>query len=240
MRKIVFAGLDTLANGIRINSERSTVTELSAKIAEENIPCRDGTITTLTGRNAVNLTYCLVLHDTGRDAIAAKSRYIAQLFSSIKGDLLDSDIPGKKYTNAVFVNAEPLEYVSRNFTTAYMTVHFRADPIPQELGAVNERVLKLSAAGNATINIAATGTGSYSYTVTTSAGTSTAATFTAAAPYKFRVVCYAENPEAITFNGTTIAADQIFTMSGSSTIVIAAVGYKYVELWHDTRMGVRL
>ena len=59
-------------------------------------------------------------------------------------------------------------------------------------------------------------------------------------PYKYRIVIYAENPETITLNGSAITAGAVFTMPASAEIIISATGYKYVELWHDTRTGVRL
>lgn len=236
MRSITFAGLSTLQSGTRINSERSTVTELAAKISETSIPYRDGAVISTSGRQSVTLTYCLLLHDTSREAVAAKARHIVQTFSSAKGDLLDSDMPGKKYTNAVFVSAEPLEYVSRNFTTAYMIVRFKADPIPQELNAVNERILKCAASGNITINV----TNNSSYTITTSGGTSAAVSYTVDAPYKYRLVCYAENAETVLLNLEALDISQPFTMPSAAAIVIMSEGYKYVELWHDTRTGVML
>lgn len=236
MRKIVFAGLDTLASGIRINSERTKVTELTAKTSEETITYRNGDIVSPAGLKSISLTYCFVLHDTSREAVAAKARQIAQTFSSVKGDLLDSDMPGKKYTNAVYVKSDPLEYVSRNFVTAYMMVYFKADPIPQESNTVNERVLKLVAVGNVTLNI----TNNSSYTITAGGSTSDSVSFTVTEPYKYRLVCYAENPEIITLNGAAITVGEVFTMPASAEIIIEATGYKYIELWHDTRTGVRL
>lgn len=236
MRKIVFAGLDTLANGIRINSERTKVTELTAKTSEETIAYRNGDIVSPAGLKSVSLAYCFVLHDTSREAVAAKARQLVQTFSSVKGDLLDSDMPGEKYTNAVYIKSDPLEYVSRNFVTAYMMVYFKADPIPQELNAVNERILKHAASGTITLNI----TNNASYTITAGGSTSAAVSYTVAEPYKYRLVVYAENPETITLNDSAITAGAVFTMPASAEIVIAATGYKYVELWHDTRTGVRL
>ena len=236
MRKIVFAGLDTIANGIRINSERTKVTELTAKTSEETIAYRNGDIVSPAGLKSASLTYCFVLHDTSREAVAAKARQIEQTFSNVKGDLLDSDIPEKKYTNAVYVKADPLEYVSRNFVTAYMMVYFKADPIPQELSTVNEQILKCAANGNVTLNI----TNNSSYTITAGGSTSAAVSYTVAEPYKYRLVVYAENPETVTLNGAALDISQTFTMPSSAEIVISATGYKYIELWHDTRAGVRL
>lgn len=236
MRKIVFAGLDTLANGIHINSERTKVTELTAKTSEETIAYRNGDIVSPAGLKSVSLAYCFVLHDTSREAVAAKARQIVQTFSTVKGDLLDSDMPGEKYTNAVYIKVDPLEYVSRNFVTAYMMVYFKADPIPQELNAINERVLKCAAAGTVTLTV----TNNSSYTITANGSTSAAVSYTAAEPYKYRLVVYAENPESLTLNGTAVTAGEIFLMPASAEIIISATGYKYIELWHDTRTGVRL
>ena len=117
-----------------------------------------------------------------------------------------------------------------------MIVHFKADPIPQELNAVNERILKCAASGNITITV----TNNSSYTITTSGGTAAAVSYTADAPYKYRLVCFAENPETIALNGAAITAGTVFTMPANAEIIISANGYKYVELWHDTRTGVML
>ena len=235
MRKIVFAGLDTLASGIRINSERSKVTELTAKANEETIAYLNGDIVTPAGIKSANLVYCFVLHDTCREAVAARARQIAQTFSNYKGDLIDSDMPGKKYTNAVFTNADPLEYVSRNFVTAYLIVHFKADPIPQEMGEVNERVLKFAANGGAALTV----TNNNAYSITAN-GTTTTGSFTAAEPYKYRLVAFTETAATVTLNGTAQALDTVFTLPASASFALSWTGFGYVELWHDTRAEVRI
>ena len=75
VRKIVFAGLDTIANGIRISSERSQTTGAEVNTAEETVPYKVGGIIYPTGRGLANLTYVLILHDEdGREAVKAKAR----------------------------------------------------------------------------------------------------------------------------------------------------------------------
>ena len=64
--------------------------------------------------------------------------------------------------------------------------------------------------------------------------------FTAAAPYKYRLVVYAENAETVLLNLEALDISQPFTMPSAAAIVIMSEGYKYVELWHDTRTGVML
>jgi hypothetical protein len=78
-----------------------------------------------------------------------------------------------------------------------------------------------------------------SYTITAN-GATTSGSFTISEPYKYRLVVYAENPETITLNGSAIAAEEVFTMPSSAEIIVSATGYKYVELWHDTRTEVRI
>lgn len=235
IRKIVFAGLDTLTNGIRIDSERSETTGAEINTAEEAVPYKIGGIIYPTGRGLANLSYCLILHDdSGREAVKAKARLIEDTFYGVKGDLLDSDIAGKKYMNAVFVGSDPLEFVSRNFTTAYMTVHFKADPVPQDMSAVNERVMKFAANGNATINI----TGNASYTITKGGSTSQAVSYTAAEPYTYRLVAVTENAATVTLNSAALTPETPFTMPASAEIAISHTGYGYYELWHDTRQEV--
>lgn len=236
MRKIVFNGFDTLMSGLRINSERSETTGVEIRTTDETVPYHDGGYVRPAGAETAKLSYCLILREQNRAALAAKALYIVGLLRGVRGDLLDSDLPGMKYTNAVFKGADPLDYVSRNFTAAYMMIHFEADPIPQELNAVNERILKCAASGNVILTVA----NNNSYTITAGGSTSAAVSYTAAEPYKYRLVVYAENPETVLLNGTAITAGAVFTMPASAEIVISADGYKYVELWHDTRTGASI
>lgn len=236
MRKIVFNGFDTLTSGLRINSERSETTGVEIRTTDETVPYHDGGYVRPAGAETAKLSYCLILREQNRAALAAKARYIVGLLKGIRGDLLDSDLPGMKYTNAVFKGADPLDYVSRNFTAAYMMIHFEADPIPQETGAISERILKCAASGNVLLTV----TNNSSYTITIGGSTSAAVSYTVAEPYKYRLVVYAENPETVLLNGTALDISQTFTMPSPAVIAITAAGYKYVELWHDTRTGVRL
>ena len=236
MRKIVFNGFDTLTSGLRINSERSETTGVEIRTTDETVPYHDGGYVRPAGAETAKLSYCLILREQNRAALAAKARYIVGLLRGVRGDLFDSDLPGMKYTNAVFKGADPLEYVSRNFTAAYMMIHFEADPIPQETGAISERILKCAASGNVLLTV----TNNSSYTITIGGSTSAAVSYTATEPYKYRLVVYAENPETVLLNGTALDISQTFTMPSPAVIAITAAGYKYIELWHDTRTGVRL
>jgi hypothetical protein len=236
MRKIVFNGFDTLMSGLRINSERSETTGVEIRTTDETVPYHDGGYVRPVGAETAKLSYCLILREQNRAALAAKARYIVGLLRGVRGDLLDSDLPGMKYTNAVFKGADPLEYVSRNFTAAYMMIHFEANPIPQETGAISERILKCAASGNVLLTV----TNNDSYTITIGGSTSAAVSYTATEPYKYRLVVYAENPETVTLNGTAVTAGEVFVMPSSAVIAITAAGYKYIELWHDTQTGVRL
>lgn len=232
MRKFIFAGVDTLQAGFRINSERSTTTGGEQRTNEDSIPFGSVLITPV-GLNAANLTYCLIVRGENRAELAAKARNLVETFTDRKGDLIDSDLAGKKYTNAVFINAEPLEYVSRNFTTAYLAVNFRADPVPVDINAVNERVLKftdrLTGANTATIAV-----NDSAYTLTTSGGTTATGTLPTG-ERKYRITAYSEQIPTITLGGASVQVDAVFTLPASGTITISGAGYGYFELWHDTR-----
>lgn len=238
MRTITFDGKNSFdAFGLRISSERSGAPGLAGqRTSTETIPRRAGDIVQPAGLESAPLVYCFVISGSGRADCEAKMRTVQMWLTGCKGDLLDSDFPGLKYTGVCMTEPPEIEWVSRNFRHAYMTVHLTADPIMQEISAVNERVLKFAAAGTVTLTV----TNNSSYTITAGGSTSEPVSFIVAEPYKYRLVCCAENPETITLNGTEIAADTIFTMPANAEIVIAASGYKYVELWHDTGTGVRL
>lgn len=232
MRKIIYAGVDTLQAGFRINSERSTTTGGEQKTAEANIPFGKPLITP-TGLNAANLTYCLIVRGGDRAEVAAKARNLVETFTNRKGDLIDSDLSGMKYTNAVFVNSEPLEYVSRNFTTAYLVLSFKADPVPVDINAVNERVLKFT--DNIGTNDSATiAVNNNAYTLTTSGGSTVTGTLPTG-ERKYRIAAYSEQVPTITLGGATVQVDSVFTLPASGTITISGAGQGYFELWHDTR-----
>lgn len=236
MRKFIYAGVDTLQAGFRINSERSTTTGGEQRTNEDSIPFGSVLITP-AGLNAANLTYCLIVRAENRAELAAKARNLVETFTDCKGDLIDSDLGGKKYTNAVFINAEPLEYVSRNFTTAYLAVNFRADPVPVDINAVNERVLKFtdklitSAYATTTATIAVN---SNAYTLTTSGGSTVTGTLPTG-ERKYRITAYSEQIPTITLGGATVQEDAVFTLPASGTITISGAGQGYFEFWHDTR-----
>lgn len=232
MRKIIYAGVDTLQAGFRINSERSTTTGGEQKTAETSIPFGKPLISP-TGLNAANLTYCLIVRGDDRAEVAAKARNLVETFEGRKGDLIDSDLSGMKYTNAVFANAEPLEYVSRNFTAAYLAVNFRTDPVPVGINAVNERVLKFtdSIGANESAAIAVSGS---NYTLTKSDSTTVTGTLPSGTR-KYRVTAYSEQVPTITLGGATLQVDSVFTLPASGTITISGAGQGYFELWHDTR-----
>lgn len=232
MRKFIYAGVDTLQAGFRINSERSTTTGGEQRTSEDSIPFGSVLITP-AGLTAANLTYCLIVRGENRAELAAKARNLVETFTDRKGDLIDSDLAGKKYTNAVFINAEPLEYVSRNFTTAYLAINFRADPVPVDINAVNERVLKftdkLTGANSATIAV-----NNNAYTLTTSDGTAVTGTLPTG-ERKYRITAYSEQIPTITLGGASVQENAVFTLPASGTITISGAGYGYFELWHDTR-----
>ena len=232
MRKIIYAGVDTLQAGFRINSERSSTTGGEQKTAEANIPFGKPLVSPM-GLDAANLTYCLIVRGDDRTEVAAKARNLVETFEGCKGDLIDSDLSGMKYTNAVFVNAEPLEYVSRNFTAAYLAVNFRADPVPVGINTVNERVLKytdkLTGANVATIAV-----NDNAYTLTVSGGLMVTGTLPTG-ERKYRITAYSEQIPTITLGGASVLPDAVFTLPASGTITISGAGQGYFELWHDTR-----
>ena len=232
MRKIIYAGVDTLQAGFRINSERTTTTGSETRTAEAAIPFGQVLITP-TGLNSANLTYCLIVRGANREALAANARNLVETFTGRKGDLIDSDLNGRKYTNAVFVSADPLEYVSRNFTAAYLAINFRADPVPQLISAVNERILKFTddIGTNESATIAVSNN---AYTLTKSDGTTATGTLPSG-ERKYRITAYSEQVPTITLGQTAITPDVVFTLPTSGTITIAGAGQGYFELWRDDR-----
>lgn len=229
-RKIVFDGFDSLAEGLRICSERSKTSGAEIRTDSEVIAYKDGDITNPTSREPVKLDYCLIIQEEDMAGVEAKARYIINRLSLKKGDLLDSYCPNEKYTNAVFLGASPLEYPDGISSAAYLTLNFKADPILQSTTTVNERVAGFSADGNVTLTV----TNNTTYSV----NGGTAVSFTVQSPYIYRLVAYSENTPTVTLNGSPLALDTPFVMPSSAIIAITHSGFGWYELIHDTRQAV--
>ena len=233
-RYITFDGVTSLSLGLQICSERTKVPVGGQRVSTTALPNKDGAIVRINGREPLVLDYCFVFCGADRQALQAKARQVGDWLLNKIADLSDSDFPGKRFTNA-YMSADPeVEYVSRNFAYCYMTVHITADPTLAVDGEVNDRVLRFTVTGNATLVI----TDNSAYSLTRD-GTTETGTLTVTAPYKYRLVVFAEGVPAVTLNGDPLAADTVFTMPASAEIAITQSGYGYFELWHDSRTGVR-
>ena len=234
--KIYFRGHNSGEfSGVTVASCDYGDTEL--KRADEDIAGRDGAVTSLAnGRHykARQMTIVFNVQSTPTAVEGVMSSLRAWLSGGI-GEFTDDFNSGWQLTNVNFVSAHT-DYIDMFRGCGQLTVKATADPYWSKVGEVNERVLKLAAVGAVTLTV----TNNNSYTITAGGSTSSAVSYTVAEPYKYRLVCYAENPETITLNGSAITVGEVFTMPASAEIIIAATGYKYIELWHDTRTGVRL
>lgn len=233
--KIYFRGHNSGEfSGVTVASCDYGDTEL--KRADEEIAGRGGALTSLAnGRHYKARQMTIVFN------VKATPTTVEGVMSSLRewlsggvGTFTDDYNTGWQLTNVNFVSAHT-DYIDMFRGCGQLTVKMTADPYWSKVGEVHERVLKCAAAGTVTLTV----TDNSSYTIT-AGGVTTSGGFTVSEPYKYRLVVYAENPETITLNGTEIAAEEIFTMPSSAEIIISATGYKYVELWHDSRMGVRL
>ena len=234
--KIYFRGHNSGEfSGVTVASCDYGDTEL--KRADEDIAGRDGAVTSLAnGRHykARQMTIVFNVQSTPTAVEGVMSSLRAWLSGGI-GEFTDDFNSGWQLTNVNFVSAHT-DYIDMFRGCGQLTVKATADPYWSKVGEVNERVLKLAAVGAVTLTV----TNNNSYTITAGGSTSSAVSYTVAEPYKYRLVCYAENPETITLNGSAITVGKVFTMPASAEIIITANGYKYIELWHDTRTGVRL
>lgn len=253
LQNITYHGKNSLTDYGIVLAEGTSTSNLTIKSTVENMPHCDGQIdmSDLGGKQYYEyrtLVYRFKIFAESREALKAKEKDIkAWLNSSGNKRITDSDYTETvtennvttttqwSFQNCYLKSIEIEEGQKTECEYEYLTATFECDPW-LTAGGVNERILKFAVSGTITLNI----TNNNSYTITAGGSTSAAVSYTAAEPYKYRLVCYAENPETITLNGSAITAGEVFTMPSSAEIVIAANGYKYVELWHDTRTGVRL
>ncbi len=234
--KIYFRGHNSGEfSGVTVASCDYGDTEL--KRADEDIAGRDGAVTSLAnGRHykARQMTIVFNVQSTPT-AVEGMLSSLREWLSAGAGELSDDFNTGWQLTNVNFVSAHT-DYIDMFRGCGQLTVKMTADPYWSKVGGVSERILKCAASGNVLLTV----TNNNSYTITAGGSTSSAVSYTVAEPYKYRLVCFAENPETITLNGSAITVGEVFTMPASAEIIIAATGYKYIELWHDTRTGVRL
>lgn len=242
IRKITFGGFDSLQAGLRISSERSSTSGGEQRVSSDTIAYRDGDIRYPTGQTTARLTYCFVLREGSRAANEAKAKAVINALKGKRGDLADSDLPGKVYKNAVYESAEPLEYVSRSFAAAYMTVVFAADPVPERAGAVNECVLRFSVRGGAYMHFRLDIIEQqpvYSFYVTEGSTPGGELIVDKEVdvdyPFKFRIEAISENVPVIAANGNEVDVGEVFQLYPGGTIAITHSGYGWYELWHDTR-----
>ena len=206
------------------------------KRADEDIAGRDGTLTSLAnGRHYKARQMTIVFN------VKAAPTTVEGIMSSLRawlsggvGTFTDDFNTGWQLTNVNFVSAHT-DYIDMFRGCGQLTVKMTADPYWSKVGEVSERILKCAASGNVLLTV----TNNNSYTITIGGSTSAAVSYTATEPYKYRLVVYAENPETVLLNGAALDISQTFTMPSPAVIAITAAGYKYIELWHDTRTGVR-
>lgn len=160
-RYITFGGVNSLTDlGVMIDSELTQLDPPEPRYLYDKVPYHDGAYnaSTVGGRmfyEPVSLTYVFTLHAADRGALTELKRQVVNAFSGVVGDLTDSDIPGEKYTNAMMIGVPTVEFVSRAFMNARMTVRFTADPYMQSINGSRTRVYKFSAVGDVSLYIAA-------------------------------------------------------------------------------------
>ena len=233
--KIYFRGHNTGEfSGVTVASCDYGDTEL--KRADEDIAGRDGTVTShANGRHyrARNMTIVLNVQAAPTTIEGVMSSLRAWL-SGGAGAYTDDYNAGWELRNADCVSAHT-DYIDMFRGCGQLTVKMTADPYWTKVGEVNERVIKFDAHGAATLTV----TSNSSYSITAN-GTTATGSFTAASPYKYRLVACTETAATITLNGTALSPDTVFTMPASASFALSWTGYGYFELWHDTRTGVRI
>lgn len=153
-RHITFNGVDSLTDlGVLIDSELTITPDPEQRYTYDKVAYHDGVYNSsaVNGRTYYEplvLTYVFVLHSTDRQAVQALRKQIVNTWSGAVGDLMDSDMPGWKYTNAMIVGEPTLDYFSRAFANARLTVKFTADPYQQSVTGSRQRITTWTAQGN--------------------------------------------------------------------------------------------
>lgn len=153
-RNITFNNVNSLTGfGVVINSEKTILPDPEQRYTYDTVPFHDGVynssaVNGKTFYEPITLTYVFVLHASSRAAVQALRKQIINAWSGAVGNLTDSDMPGWKYTNAMLIGEPRLEYYSRNFTNAELTLTFTADPYMQNVTGTRQRLTTWAAQGN--------------------------------------------------------------------------------------------
>ena len=153
-RHITFNGADSLTDlGVCIDSLMTITPDPEQRYTYDTVPYHDGAYNSsaVNGRTYYEplvLTYVFVLHSTDRQAVQALRKQIINTWSGAVGDLMDSDMPGWKYTNAMIVGEPTLDYFSRAFANAHFTVRFTCDPYRQSITGSRQRLTVWTAQGS--------------------------------------------------------------------------------------------
>lgn len=230
--KIYFRGHNTGEfSGVTVASCDYGDTEL--KRSDEDIAGRDGSVTSLAnGRHYRAREITIVFN------VKAAPATVEGVLSSLRawlaggtGALTDDFNTGWELRDVCFETAHT-DYIDMFRGCAQLTVKMTAAPRWVKAGTSEQRIFKTTDKGAFAITV----TGNAAYTITKSDESTVSGSYTAAAPYKYRLVIYSENVPTVTLNGAALDISQVFTMPASAEISIANVGaYVYAELWHDTR-----
>lgn len=208
--------------------------DLESKRADEDIAGTDGTLTThANGRHYRAREITIVFNVLAAPAtIEARLSALREWLSGDTGELSDDFNTGWVWQNAEFKSAHT-DYIDMFRGAAQLTVKMTADPRAARAGSLNDRLFGFAA--NGSLSITLTDNSAYSYTIGSAAPVT--GTYTAAAPYRYRLENLTENPAVITLNGEPLSGDT-FTLENASddaVIGITHTGYGWYALYHDTR-----
>lgn len=206
------------------------------KRADEDIPGRDGTLTSFGGGRHYKARQMTIVFNVKATPAAVEGvmSSLREWLSGGVGAMTDDFNTGWQLTNVNFVSAHT-DYIDMFRGCGQLTVKATADPYWSKVGEVSERVLKFTANGGAALTV----TNNSAYSITAN-GTTATGSFTVSEPYKYRLIAFTETAAAVTLNGSALEPGTVFTMPSSAEFALSWTGFGYIELWHDTRTEVRI
>lgn len=208
--------------------------DLESKRADEDIAGTDGTLVThINGRHYRAREITIVFNVLAAPAtIEARLSALREWLSEGRGELSDDYNTGWVWSNAEFRSAHT-DYIDMHRGCAQLTVKMTADPRAVRAGSVNDRVFGFAANGGVSMTL--TDNSAWSYTIGSAAPVT--GSYTAAAPYRYRLEAYTENPAEITLNGSPLTGDT-FTLENASddaVLTVTHTGFGWYAIYHDTR-----
>lgn len=145
MRSITFNGKNSYTDfGLTIDDELTVIGDAEPHFFEETVPYRNGTVSGFTEYGNRTMTYVFNVIGSNLAALEEKRSAVKNWLFGKMLDMTDTAFPDWRFTNARVSAGTEIEYISRNFAVAKLTVQFTADPFFESITGTRSEIITLA------------------------------------------------------------------------------------------------